>query len=233
MKYQVKSNGSLEIKDIDEKKGIVAGYASVFNNIDSDGDILTKGAFSKSISERIERIKHLYQHNPYDVIGIPQELKEDDHGLYFVSKFGSDTNSQDKLQMHKDGLITELSIGFNTIKAENDSDSGANRITEAKLWEYSSVTWGANSLTNVISAKGQSKEDILENIQQRLERLNLALKRGLYTDETCENFEIEIKQIQQLYIEASQPNEITDTPEADAITSDEAKMKEFRKHLKL
>mgnify|MGYP003980188557 FL=1 len=51
-----------EIKDIDEKSGTVKGYGSVFGNVDSDGDIITKGAYTKTIKENGERVKYLYQH---------------------------------------------------------------------------------------------------------------------------------------------------------------------------
>ena len=42
---------SAEIKDIDTKQGIVAGYFANFNTLDSDGDIIRKGAFNQSIQE--------------------------------------------------------------------------------------------------------------------------------------------------------------------------------------
>jgi uncharacterized coiled-coil DUF342 family protein len=70
-------------------------------------------------------------------------------------------------------------------------------LLELKLWEYSSVTWGANSLTEIISAKGEIK-DILTNLNKRLESLNKGLKNGKYTDETCEQFEAEIGKIQNI-----------------------------------
>jgi len=41
----------LQIKDVDGRKGIVTGYFSDFNSIDSDGDIIKPGAFTKSISQ--------------------------------------------------------------------------------------------------------------------------------------------------------------------------------------
>lgn len=232
MKYQIKSNGHFEIKDVDEKKGVVKGYAAIFENVDSDGDIFIKGAFTKSINERIGRIKHLWQHDTWTPIAIPREMKEDNTGLYFVSEFGKDTFSQDKLQMHIDGLITELSVGFNTIKWETDADAKVRKLQEVKLWEYSSVTWGANSLTHIISAKGEDKEDIIEKANNRMEILLKALKNGKYTDESAESFEIELKQIQQLYIDLiSQPEQSTDDYEPEVSTHNE--IKEFYKHLKL
>ena len=39
-------NGGLD--DLDETKGIVKGYGSVFGNVDSDGDVITKGAYTKT-----------------------------------------------------------------------------------------------------------------------------------------------------------------------------------------
>jgi len=219
--FKVKS--SFELKDADEKTGIVTGYASIFNNIDSDDDMIMAGAFAKTIQERgpesaKPRIKHLWQHNSWEPIGIPIVLKEDDKGLYFETQFGKDRSSQDKLQQHIDKIITELSIGYNTIKQENVTDGNDNfqyrKLTELKLWEYSSVTWGANSLTEVISAKGESIE-ILADLTKRIDNLNSALKNGKYTDETCESFEAEIEKIKSIIksLEIKEPAVATPEPE--------------------
>ena len=48
-----------EVIDADEKMGIVEGYGSVFGNVDSDGDIITKGAYRKTITENGNRVKYL------------------------------------------------------------------------------------------------------------------------------------------------------------------------------
>lgn len=226
MKFSVKSN--FEIKGADEKKGVVEGYASIFGNIDSDKDMIMPGAFSKTIAERgpgsaKPRIKHLWQHNSWDPIGIPIELREDDKGLYFVSQFGKDQFSQDKLQQHIDGIITELSIGYNTIKSEDIADQDGKveyrKLTELKLWEYSSVTWGANSLTEVISAKGQDI-DMLSELNKRIEALGKALKNGKYTDETCEQFEAEINKIQEIIKSLGTPEPVKPTQEDQEPTVD-------------
>lgn len=226
MKFSVKSN--FEIKGADEKKGVVEGYASIFGNIDSDKDMIMPGAFSKTIAERgpgsaKPRIKHLWQHNSWDPIGIPIELREDDKGLYFITQFGKDQFSQDKLQQHIDGIITELSIGYNTIKSEDIADQDGNfeyrKLTELKLWEYSSVTWGANSLTEVISAKGQDI-DILSELNKRIEALGKALKNGKYTDETCEQFEAEINKIQEIIKSLKEPEPVKTTQEDQEPTID-------------
>jgi HK97 family phage prohead protease len=203
--FQIKSN--YELKDADEKTGIVTGYASIFNNLDSDNEIVMQGAFAKTLVERgpdsaKPRIKHLWQHDSWQPIGIPKVLKEKEKGLYFETLFGNDSFSKDKLQQHIDMIITELSIGYNVVRSEDirNEETGereSRKLTELKLWEYSSVTWGANSLTEVISAKGENA-DILANLNKRLEALNRGLKNGKYTDETCEQFEAEIEKIQAI-----------------------------------
>jgi uncharacterized protein len=219
--FEVKS--SFELKDADEKTGIVTGYASIFNNIDSGQDMILPGAFLKTIQERgpesqKPRIKHLWQHDSWQPIGVPKVLKEDEKGLYFETFFGKDSFSQDKLQQHIDGIITELSIGFNTIKSENVIDGNGvfsyRKLTEVKLWEYSSVTWGMNSLTEVTSAKGENV-DILADLTKRIERLNKALKEGKYTDETCEQFEAEINKIQTIIKSLDVKEPVIATPETE------------------
>jgi HK97 family phage prohead protease len=202
MKFQVKSN--FELKDIDEKTGMVTGYASIFGNIDSDKDMIMPGAFTKTITERgpgsvKPRIKHLWQHDSFQPIGLPVMMKEDNRGLYFETKFGTDQFSQDKLKQHIDGIITELSIGYNTIKSEKASKDSAEytKLTELKLWEYSSVTWGSNSLTEIISAKGQDI-NLLAELTKRIEKLGKALKDGKYSEETCEQFEAELLKINEI-----------------------------------
>lgn len=204
MKMKIKSN--YELKDVDEKKGIVTGYASIFNNVDSDQDMIMPGAFMKTIQERgplsaKPRIKHLWMHDSWTPIAVPDVLEEHDKGLYFVSRFGKDTQSQDKLQQHIDGIITEMSIGYNVIQQEDVLDENGKflhrKLAELKLWEYSSVTWGANSLTSIISAKG-SNIDIVNELSRRLDALNRGLKNSKYTDETCEQFEAEIIKIKDI-----------------------------------
>ena len=40
---------ALQIKSADDQTGTFTGLASVFDNVDYDGDIVRRGAFSKSL----------------------------------------------------------------------------------------------------------------------------------------------------------------------------------------
>lgn len=225
MDYRVKSYSG--IKAVNKELSTVEAYVSIFNNIDSDEEMIMPGAFTKTISDRgpgssQPRIKHLWQHSRWEPIGIPLSMREDATGLLVESKFGTDSFSQDKLQQHIDLIITEFSIGFNVIKSEEVMDQEGKfefrKLTELKLWEYSSVTWGANSLTHITEIKGESKEDQLKRLNDRMDRLFKALRDVKYTDESKEVFEIEYLQIQEtinsLLKEPGQPTPepLKDTP---------------------
>lgn len=213
------------VKDIDEEKGIVTGYFSVFNNLDNDGDIVLPGAFKKSIRENgpdsgKPRILHLYQHSSLQVLGKPSVLKEDKHGLYFESKISETSLGKDVLQLYRDKVLTEHSIGYQVIKREVD-ESGKDRVqklTELKLWEGSTVSWGANMEALVTSVKdGAPDKPTMETLLQKFDALEIALK-GNYTDDTARQLEIYFKQIQQLIIslvrkeEPGKPTEKTEEP---------------------
>ena len=72
--YESKSL-SLKIEDVDEGSRKVVGYLSAFDTLDSDNDIIRKGAFAKSIKERgVEsssnrQIAHLRNHDWEHQIG--------------------------------------------------------------------------------------------------------------------------------------------------------------------
>ncbi len=186
---------TLEVKGLDVKNRIIEVYFASFGTIDADNDVFERGAFAKSIREwgpesTKPRIKHLYNH--WDAVGEIKELVEDNKGLRAVSKLGRHRLGSDVLLMYDDGIITEHSVGFETI---GEDKSGESRIIkEAKLWEGSSLDkWGANMNTPVVKSVDQRNMYI-----ERLGRLNNALQKGNYSDEIFELFEIQIKQIQQV-----------------------------------
>ena len=204
MYYNTKSV-EIKLEDADIEKGIIKVIPSIFGNIDSDNEMIARGAFKKTIEERgpespKNRIKHLWQHDSFQPIGKPNEMQETTKGLAVLTQFGSDSLSQDKLKQHLDEIITEMSIGYNVINSKtmntSEGEQEYEKLTELKLWEYSSVTWGSNFLTQ---AKGLFSEDLLTKVNDRMTKLIKALHNGTYTDETFETFEIELKQIQEFY----------------------------------
>lgn len=192
MIYGYKSFGQ-SIKDVDRKQNIVTGYFSAFDIKDSDGDIIRKGAFKRSIEEWHPkgRIKHLMNHSPYQPLGKLTELKEDDYGLYYESKIGTHNLGQDFIKMVESDLIKEHSIGFSVIK-ETRAKEG-NEMTDIKLYEGSSLTaWGANEFTPLLGMKS------LTDIKDRIKSFEKFVRNTDATDEAIEMCLLEIKQLHQL-----------------------------------
>ena len=207
--YAVKSL-DLKVEDIDISSRKVVAYGSAFNIMDSDFDIIRKGAFSKSIQERganstgNRKIAHLRNHS-WDVqIGKITEIYEDDYGLKFVSELGRSTAGDDALKDYQDGILREHSIGFNYITdkmkfVENDTQDYY-EINEVKLWEVSGVTFGANEFTQVIDvAKGWTAESYLSKLNEQMNTYIKVLKSGSQSDERLYEIEMGLKVLQQKY----------------------------------
>jgi HK97 family phage prohead protease len=131
------------------------GYASVFNNVDSHNDIIQKGAFAKTIQES-KRVKVLWQHDITQPIGKPLAMSEDSKGLHVKAKISDTALGRDVVQLMKDGVIDELSIGFKTVKDSWDKKSRL--IHEVQLFEFSPVTFASNAAASIVGVKGLSPE---------------------------------------------------------------------------
>lgn len=170
--YETKICRHIELKSKNDME--FEGYASVFGNKDSWDDIMQQGAFQKTINENFSRIKVLEQHDSWKVIGRPTVLEEDSMGLYFNAKLSDIQAGREMFTLIKDQAITEMSIGYNTIKYLMDEDSNIRTITEVKLWEISPVTWGANELARIKSMSNidfMKKYDMLESEIKKLKSL--------------------------------------------------------------
>jgi len=168
-----------EVKEIDEDAGTFTGYASAFNNLDDGGDIVLPGAFKKTIAERAHRIKVVWQHNWTQPIGKPLEMTEDAHGL-FVKAYISDTSlGRDVRTLMRDGVISELSIGYDIVK-DTWSDLDGKRVhllNELRLYEFSPVTIAMNDQATITGVKGFQLDDPLEKLADydQLDRIEIIL----------------------------------------------------------
>jgi len=148
----------LEIKQLDDT-GTIEGYGSIFGNKDSYDDIVQKGAFTKSLMKKpAKKVKLLWQHDSYEPIGVWEEIREDENGLYCKGKILINTSKgADVYQMLKAGAIDGLSIGYRTIT--ETEEEYAQILKEVDLWEISVVTFPANELANITSVKNISIDD--------------------------------------------------------------------------
>ena len=195
------------IKDMDSDKRQVAVYLSKFDNIDSDGDVIRRGAFSKSLQERgvysqsNRKIAFLRHHDWQQPIGKWLTLQEDEFGLFGVAQMGNSTIANDAWEDYKMEIIREHSIGFqyivDKIKYVEDATAqggGYFDIKEVNLFEGSAVTFGANENTPVIEVKSaEDKTKKMVDIASDIERCVKSLTTGDYSDERGYALEMRLK----------------------------------------
>lgn len=148
---------SQDIKDLDDAKGIVTAYANTYNVEDSDGDISLPGSFTKTVAENAKRIRVLKDHYTTISLGVPLSINASDpYGLLTTTQFNMKKDVAkdmftDIVLAQENGLNSELSIGYNVVR-RNDDDR--RKIAEYKLYEYSFLSsWGANELSTVQGVK--------------------------------------------------------------------------------
>jgi len=150
-------------------------------------------------------------HDPYKPLAKPHVLKEDKTGLYFESKISDTALGKDVLQLYLDKVLTEHSIGYQIVKREVDEKEETQKLIELKLWEGSTVSWGANMDALVSTVKTEGKDShSWEILIKKLDALQSAVN-GNYTDETARQLEIYFNQLKQLAISllTEKPRELT------------------------
>ena len=141
-------NLTLEIK-ADEGRTIM-GYAAAFDNTDSYNDIIERGAFKRTIAHNRDRIKTFYNH--MTPIGRPVMMREDEKGLWTESIISKTATGDEVLVLVRAGVISEMSIGYQTIKADFDP-TGARRLKEIRLYEFGPVDMAANEKAVIAGVK--------------------------------------------------------------------------------
>ena len=62
---------------------VIEGYASLWGVADLNGDVVARGAFDRSVAAAGARgVRMLHQHEGRSAIGVWDELREDDRGLW-------------------------------------------------------------------------------------------------------------------------------------------------------
>jgi HK97 family phage prohead protease len=127
--------------------GTFSGYASLFETIDTDNDIMAKGCFRATLAaaRKARRFpKMLWQHDRREPIGVWTDLAEDDKGLRVAGRLVLESpRGAEAYALLKAGALDGLSVGFRIVKAVRDAQRNARRILEAELGEISLVTFGA------------------------------------------------------------------------------------------
>jgi HK97 family phage prohead protease len=157
---------SFAIKSLNDQ-GHIEGLLAGFGNVDSHGDRIRPGAFTKTLAARTAPLPMLLHHDLHRPIGAWREWQERGDGLYVKGSLTLATrDAQEAHALAKDGALTGLSIGYRTKAAETDHRAGVQELVELELYEGSLVAVPSNPNTRVSSVKSiTSARDIADLLQ--------------------------------------------------------------------
>lgn len=174
-------------------------------------------------SNAVCKIKHLLHHDWRMLPGTIVELEErkvgDIQGIYFATKMSSTQMGTDTLINYQEKVYDNHSIGFQYMDGEyiekgatdwnkyiqklinpQDAEKAGFMYVwkEIRLFEGSTVAFGANALTPYLGVKSMNKESLALKINERITNLNRQVKSGTQSDEMLQSFEMEMLQLKQL-----------------------------------
>lgn len=155
---------NLDLKEVSDS-GEFEGYASKFGIRDQGGDVVERGAFKTSLSQRgPEDVKMLWQHDPSQPIGVWESIKEDDVGLRVKGRLLlAVSKAKETYELMKAGVVSGMSIGYKTVKAFRDDQTGFRQLKELDLWEISAVTFPMLKEAQITGVKQEfTKRDVEE-----------------------------------------------------------------------
>lgn len=207
-------------------------------------------------SNSVAKIKHLMFHDWTMLPGKINTLEEQTAtvngqsvtGIYFETKMADTSLGNDTVINYQEGVYDNHSIGFQYLDGEyideeakdwqvwlnqllNPSDAEAAGFMflwkEIKLFEGSTVAFGANSLTPYLGVKSQNKEALALKVSDKINLLTSQLKNGTQSDKSMYNFEMQLLQLNQIIKElfTIEPD-IKDTRPKPSRTDDTFKLSE-------
>lgn len=135
--------------------GTIEGHGAIFGNVDAGCDIIEAGAFADSLKSGA-KVRMLWQHDPRSPIGVWDDVREDDRGLWVKGRILGDVDQgREATALVRAGAIDGLSIGYCTqeFRETRLDDLWVRVIEKADLWEVSLVTFPMNRLATIDAVK--------------------------------------------------------------------------------
>jgi hypothetical protein len=192
------------VEDLDNK-GRVLVAANGIGNEDADGDISMPGSYKKTLKNDLPNMFWYLNHDSNLLLGVPLKGEEDKEHLKMLGQLnlekqiGRDTYEDYKL-FAEHGITLKHSVG---VIARVRNKSNPAQVMEWELHEYSTLTKRpANDNTPMLGIK-ERKEAELKSIEERIEWMELQLKKGNYSDEKSRKIEMKLKDLLKIIGSAS------------------------------
>jgi len=145
--------------------GTFSGYLSVYGNVDSQNEVVDRGAMKRTLErwkQKGKPVPLLWMHGREGLLPIgsmdPGEMKDDDYGLEVRGKLLLGIQqAREVYECLKAGVADGMSIGFKTLK--DRWEKGVRHLEEIRLFEGSIVLAGANELALVRTVKAGDEDE--------------------------------------------------------------------------
>lgn len=170
-----KFNKSIEFKTTDDEKGSVEAVFSVFNNVDTDGDVVLPGSIKSGFKDN--QVPMVFAHKWDQPIGKGVITSDDSKATFRGSFFMETEAGREAYNLAKEmGDLQEWSFGFRI----NDYESGKFKkdgmedeidvrfLKDLEVFEVSPVLVGANRQTYTLAIKsGEEAVYESDNIDEK------------------------------------------------------------------
>jgi len=188
----LKEQKAKDLLSFNEAEGKVSAVFSVFNEIDSDGDVVLPKSIRSGYGDK--GVVMCWGHDWKNIIG-KGKIKQDDEQAVFEGEFNMNTTAGKEAYetVKAMGDIQQWSFGFEV----NDSEHGMFKkdggdevevryLKDVKVWEVSPVLVGANQNTHTLAVKDKDikDEEAVDDVDTEFEEVKDEKDIGLrFTDE--------------------------------------------------
>ena len=184
-----------DILSFDEEAGTVEAVFSVFNEVDSDGDVVLPQSIRSGYGNK--GVAMVWGHDWKNIIGKGKIVQDDDKAV-FKGSFNLNTNAGREAYETVKAMadLQQWSFGFEVLDSEVgmfQKDGGEEKevryLKDLKVWEVSPVMVGANQNTSTVSLKNLEENETANEIENGTDNSNNEVKEvpknvGLrFTDE--------------------------------------------------
>jgi uncharacterized protein len=188
---------SFEVKASEDERGVIHGYAAVFNNLDRHRDILKPG----SLKHKTVKVPLLWNHDTNAVIG-HAILTEDKKGFAYKGVLAVNSQNEDLRReaervyaMIKEGHVDRNSFGFiveddEYVRKDVDGKPMVIRhIKKVDVAEVSIVPAPANPKAGVTQIKSADYDKIMQAVEDKLNELKGELIQAKSSEQKSEHYE--------------------------------------------
>lgn len=154
-------------------EGKVSAVFSVFNEIDSDGDVVLPKSIRSGYGNK--GVVMCWAHDWKQIIG-KGVITQDDDKATFTGEFNMNTTAGKEAYetVKAMGDIQQWSFGFEVHDSEvgmytkdNGDEQEVRYLKDVKVWEVSPVLVGANQNTHTLAVKEKGQDEIIDDVKEQ------------------------------------------------------------------